>query len=61
MRKVLECGAIVPGCKFIARADSDEELLRKIAEHATRVHDVGHMTEPFKAKIKASIHEEAEA
>ena len=61
MRKILECRAIVPGCNFIARADSDEELLRKAAEHARSVHGVDRMTEPLKAKIKAAIHEQAEA
>jgi len=61
MRKILECGAIIPGCNFIARAATDEELLRKAADHARSVHGVDHMSEQLKAKIKAAIHEEAEA
>jgi predicted small metal-binding protein len=61
MRKILECGAIVPGCNFVARADSDEELLRKAADHARSAHGVDHMSGPLKAKVKAAIREEAEA
>jgi predicted small metal-binding protein len=61
MRKVLECAAIVPGCTFVARADSDEELMRKAVEHARNVHGVGRMSEQLKMKIKAAIHEQAEA
>lgn len=60
MRKILECRAIIPGCNFVAKADSDEELLRKAADHARNVHDVDRMSEPLKAKAKAAIREEAE-
>jgi predicted small metal-binding protein len=61
MRKILECRAIVPGCNFVARADSDEELLRKAVDHAHSAHGVEHMSEQLKAKVKAAIREEAEA
>ena len=40
MRMILECGRIVPGCSFVARADSEEDLLLKAVEHARSVHGV---------------------
>lgn len=61
MRKVLECRAIVPGCNFVARADTDEELMLKAADHARNAHGVDHMSEPLKAKVRSAIREEADA
>lgn len=61
MRKSLACGAIVPGCNFVARADTEEELLRKTADHARNVHGVHHLSEPLMAKIKGAIRQEAQA
>lgn len=58
MRKVLECGAIVPGCNYVAHGASEEDLMLKAAEHARTAHGVEHLSEPFKAKIKAAIREE---
>jgi predicted small metal-binding protein len=59
MRKCLECGDIVPGCNYVARANTDEDLMLKAAEHARNVHGVQHMSEQLRAKIKACIKEEA--
>lgn len=59
MRKVLECGAIVPGCNYVAHGASEEDLMLKAAEHARNAHGVEHLSEPLKAKIKASIKNEA--
>ena len=55
MRMILECGRIVPGCSFVARADSEEDLLLKAVEHARSVHGVEHASEALKAKIRAAI------
>lgn len=33
------------GCKFTARAGSEEELQAKVAEHAKKVHNVQTMTD----------------
>ena len=60
MRKSLACGAVVPGCNFVARADTEEELLRKAAEHARNAHGLDRLSEPLVAKIKGAIREEAE-
>jgi predicted small metal-binding protein len=54
-RKVLECGAVVPGCNFVAHAESEDELMLIAAEHARSVHGVDHMSEELKAKVRAVI------
>ncbi len=55
MRKTLRCGRIVPGCEFVAHADSEEELLRKAVEHARETHGMDHVSEALKAKIREAI------
>jgi predicted small metal-binding protein len=54
-RKVLECGAVVPGCKFVAHADSEDELMAIAAEHAQSVHGIDHLSEELRAKIRSAI------
>lgn len=59
--KRLECGSIVPGCNFVAHGQTEDELMMKAADHARSAHGVEHLSEPLKAKIKASIKDEAPA
>ena len=40
MAKVLRCRDTGADCDFEARADSEEEILRKAAEHAKEVHQM---------------------
>jgi predicted small metal-binding protein len=54
-RKVLECGAVVPGCNFVAHAESEDELMIIAAEHARAVHGIDHMSDELRAKVRAVI------
>lgn len=40
MGKMIDCGKVNPesGCGHVIRADTEEELLRKAAEHAEKDH-----------------------
>jgi len=38
MTRVLYCHDLVPGCRFEARGDSDEEILAEFADHISTVH-----------------------
>jgi predicted small metal-binding protein len=58
MSKKLECGLVVPGCKFVIHGDSVEELIVKEFEHARAIHDVEHMSEQLKARIRSAIRED---
>lgn len=53
--KVMACGRVVPDCEFQAEALSDEELLRKVAEHARTAHGVTEVSPELLAKIKDAI------
>ena len=55
MRKELACGAVVPGCDFVAHAATEEELMLKVATHAHQAHGLTHLTDDLKAKIKDAV------
>ncbi len=58
MIKVIECGAVVPGCTFVMHGDSEEELLMKAIEHLHASHGIAHPSEPLKARIRAVMRDE---
>jgi len=58
MAKVLRCRDVGMDCDFVARAESEEELLKKAAEHADTAHDMKEIPEEVLAKVRAAIREE---
>ncbi|MGE5539357.1 MAG: DUF1059 domain-containing protein [Gemmatimonas sp.] len=60
MGKSLECGVIVPGCKAIIRGDDEDDVLTRAVQHLHAVHNVGHVSEQLRARIRAAIAEPAE-
>lgn len=59
MPKHIACNNIVPGCTYTADAASEDELLRKVAEHARTAHGVKDVSPELLAKVKGAIHEHA--
>jgi len=59
--KQVRCGDIVPGCDFKARAETEPELLQKVAEHAREVHGIKEVTPDLLTQVKANITEESRA
>lgn len=53
--KHIACDAVVKGCAFTASAASEDELMRKVAEHAARAHGVKDVTPELAAKVRAAI------
>ena len=58
MTKMMRCNAIFPGCSAEVRADTDEEVLRHVAEHARTVHGVQQVDEGTIQKVRAAIRSE---
>jgi predicted small metal-binding protein len=56
MSKHIACNDVVEGCGFTAEAQTEEELVRKVAEHAAKEHGVAHPTPELQAKVQAAIH-----
>ena len=56
MAKVLYCNDLVPGCKFEARGDSEEEVLADIADHIA--HNTVSISDEILEMISKAIQEE---
>lgn len=58
MAKVIDCGKVNPasGCGHVIRAETEEELLRKAAEHAQKDHGMEPSPELLD-QVKAHIEE----
>lgn len=55
--KVFLCGALVPGCDAAFEGESEEELLRHIADHARDEHGMHEVPPDVVDTIRATISE----
>ena len=51
----IACNDVVHGCGFTASAETEEELMEKVAAHAAKAHGVTEVTPELAAKVKAAI------
>ena len=56
--KVLRCRDVGFDCDSVMRAETDEGILRQVAEHAKTVHNLSQISEQAIEKIRAVIHDE---
>jgi predicted small metal-binding protein len=61
MAKVLKCNDLMPGCKFEARGNSEDEVMKAAAEHAKTAHNIKEITPELHAKVRGAIRDEGEA
>ena len=52
--KTIECGALVPGCDYVARADSEDEAVAMATRHARNVHDIA-VTRVVAEKVRQAV------
>ncbi len=59
MGKVLDCATVDPssGCTHVVRGETEEEVLKKAAEHA-REHGIRDVTPELMERVKANIRNE---
>jgi len=57
--KVLRCADAVGSCDFVARGDSEQDILQQASEHAHAVHNINEITTEVAEKVKAAIRDEA--
>jgi predicted small metal-binding protein len=55
--KVIYCKDVGFDCGYVARASSEEELLKKVAEHAEQVLEVADLPDEVVAQVRAAIRE----
>lgn len=61
MAKEIRCADVGLDCDFVARADSTEELLQTVVQHAADKHGITEITPDLHAKVTAVIRDVPEA
>ena len=59
MPKVMHCNEVVGNCDFVAKGDSEQEILQQAAEHARTAHQVSEVTPEMADKVRSAIRDEA--
>jgi len=59
MAKALHCGDLMPGCEFVARGESEQEVLQAAAEHGRSAHNLTEIPPELADKVKSAIRDEA--
>ncbi len=58
MAKVLRCSDVGFECEAVIRAETEEEVLKKAAEHAQSVHNLKEISDEVVEKVRAAIRDE---
>jgi predicted small metal-binding protein len=58
MTKVIRCADIVPGCDYEARAETEDELMQKAAQHAREAHGLQTIPPELAQQVKSKIRDE---
>jgi predicted small metal-binding protein len=58
MAKVLRCSDVGFECDGVIRAETEEEVLKKAAEHAQSVHNLKELSDEVVEKVRAAIRDE---
>lgn len=58
MAKVLRCSDVGFECDGVIRAETEEEVLKKAAEHAQSVHNLKEIPDEVVEKVRAAIQDE---
>jgi predicted small metal-binding protein len=53
--KQFACGDVVPGCDVHWAYESDDELMRDVAEHAAEAHGIPEVTPDLVARVRSRI------
>jgi predicted small metal-binding protein len=59
MGKVIFCNQLGADWEWVARADTEEELLEKIAEHAAKEHGIEPLPEEMVTKARSAMCDES--
>ena len=58
MSKIISCGDVFAGCEAVVRADSQDELMPIVVEHARSVHGLTTIDDATAEKVGAAIRDE---
>ena len=60
MAKIIRCREVGVDCDFEARGATEQEVLKKCAEHGRTAHGIQELTPELITKVRAAIREEPE-
>jgi predicted small metal-binding protein len=58
MARTMSCKDVGPECDFVARGETDEEVMGQVAEHARTAHGMEEVPPELAAKAQAAIKDE---
>jgi predicted small metal-binding protein len=58
MAKTMCCRDVGPDCDFVARGETEEEIMGQVAEHARTAHGISEVPAELAEKAKAAIRDE---
>lgn len=59
MSKMVSCREVGVDCDFIAKGNTEQEVLQQCAEHARKEHGMTELPADLAEKVRAAIREEA--
>ena len=59
MAKTVTCRDVGVDCDFVARGESEQEILEQCAEHARTAHGMNEIPAELAMKVRAAIRDEA--
>jgi predicted small metal-binding protein len=58
MAKTMSCRDVGPDCDFVARGETEEEVMGQVAEHARDAHGLEEVPPELAEKARAAIRDE---
>ncbi|MGH7556749.1 MAG: DUF1059 domain-containing protein [Gemmatimonadota bacterium] len=55
MAKELRCGDIMPGCDWVAKGETEQEIMAQATEHAREKHGLNEIDEETAEKVRSQI------
>jgi predicted small metal-binding protein len=55
MAKELRCGDVVAGCNHLIRGETEDEVMKKGAQHASEAHGMRNMDEETRRMVRSKI------
>jgi predicted small metal-binding protein len=56
--KIMKCRSVGLDCDFVARGETEDQVMQKVAEHAKKDHGMNNLPADVVTKVKAAIHNE---
>jgi predicted small metal-binding protein len=59
MAKMISCRDVGVDCDFVARGETEQEILQQCSEHARTAHNMNELPPDLAEKVRGSIRDEA--